>query len=233
MSLDPAVPFSSAGIGRLVLLVGVSLFYIASFLSLGLFVSTVTRRSASSLVVLLMIWAGLVFILPNLGTLLARQIVDVPSVKALSEKREQIWTREVLQWILTKGDDWDARIIRMNQEFDQLEEDYRNKFDRLIRTAKTINRLSPAASFVYAATEIAGTGIGEEGRLKRDVIRFKNQYLADVQRGQKTHSAFAYRYRSVGEVLAGGGLFDLVWLLVFNIVFFAGGFAALVRYDVR
>jgi hypothetical protein len=121
----------------------------------------------------------------------------------------------------------------MNQEFDQLEEDYRNKFDRLIRTAKTINRLSPAASFVYAATEIAGTGIGEEGRLKRDVIRFKNQYLTDVRRGQKTHSAFAYRYRSVGEVLAGGGLFDLVWLLVFNIVFFAGGFVALVRYDVR
>jgi ABC-type transport system involved in multi-copper enzyme maturation permease subunit len=233
MSLDPAVSFSSAGFGRLGLLLAASLVYIALFLSLGLFISTVTRRSASSLVVLLMIWAGLVFILPNLGTLLARQIVEVPSVRALSEKREQIWTREVLLRILEKGSDWDARINRMNLEFDQMEEDYRNKFDRLVRTAKTINRLSPVASFVYVATDIAGTGIVEEGRLKREVIRFKNQYLADVQKGQKEHSAFAYRYRSVGEVLASGGLFDLVWLLVFNIVFFAAGFAALVRYDVR
>ena len=232
MSLDPAIRLTADGWGRLGLLLASSLIYIALFLSLGLFLSTLTRRSSVSLVILLLIWSSLVFILPNLGTLLARQIVKIPSVQALSEKRQQIWTREILLQYSDPGS-WDERIRRINREFDQMEEDYRNQFDRLVRTAKAINRLSPAASFVYAATEIAGTGIGEEGRLKREVIRFKNQFLDEVQRQQKERSAFAYRYRSVGDVLAAGGLFDLAWLLVIAIVFFSAGFAAMVRYDVR
>lgn len=232
MSLDPAIRLTADGWGRLGLLLASSLIYIALFLSLGLFLSTLTRRSSVSLVILLLIWSSLVFILPNLGTLLARQIVEIPSVQALSEKRQQIWTREILLQYSDPGS-WDGRIRRINREFDQMEEDYRNQFDRLVRTAKAINRLSPAASFVYAATEIAGTGIGEEGRLKREVIRFKNQFLDEVQRQQKERSAFAYRYRSVGDVLAAGGLFDLAWLLVIAIVFFSAGFAAMVRYDVR
>ncbi len=233
MSLDPAVRLSGSGLGRLALLLATSLIYVALFLSLGIFISTVTRRSASSLVVLLFIWSLLVFILPNLGTLLARQFVDVPSVRALSEKREQIWTREVLMRYTDKTDNWDARIKNMNAEFDKMEEDYRNKFDRLIRLSKNINRISPAASFVYAATEIAGTGIGEEGLLKSEVIRYKNRFLEDIRSGIKGHAAFSYRYRSVGRVLAEGSLFDIAWLLVFNIVFFAAGYAAVVRYDVR
>jgi ABC-type transport system involved in multi-copper enzyme maturation permease subunit len=233
MSLDPAVRLSGSGLGRLALLLAISLIYVALFLSLGIFISTVTRRSASSLIVLLFIWSLLVFILPNLGTLLTRQFVDVPSVRALSEKREQIWTREVLMRYTDKTDNWDARIKNMNAEFDRMEEDYRNKFDRLVRVSKTINRLSPAASFVYAATDIAGTGIGEEGLLKSEVTRYKNRYLEDLRTGIKEHAAFGYRYRSVGRVLADGGLFDVAWLLVFNIVFFAASYAAVVRYDVR
>ena len=58
---------------------------------------------------LLLLWAGLVFILPNLGTLLARQIVNVPSTKALSEKRQQIWTSEILSAYSGNGG-WDGRI---------------------------------------------------------------------------------------------------------------------------
>jgi len=232
MNLDSAVHLSASGLGRLAFLLATSLIYIGLFLSLGVFISTVTRRSASSLVVLLFIWSLLVFVLPNLGTLLARQFVDVPSVRSLSEKRQQIWTREVLL-AYPNWDSWDERIKTMNAEFDQMEEDYRNKFDRLVRASKTICRLSPAASFVYASTEIAGTGIGEEGLFKREVIRYKNRTLEDVRSGIKAHPAFAYRYRSIGRVLAEGGLFDMAWLLVFNIVFFAASYVAVVRYDVR
>jgi len=232
LSFDPAFRLTSSGIGRLALLLGLSLAYIALFLTLGMFISTVTRRSSSSLVVLLLIWAMMVFVLPNLGTLVARQIVELPSVRALQEKREQIWTREILLTYSDRGNR-DTHLRRMNQEIDALEEDYRNKFDRLVRLAKSVNRISPAAAFVYAATEIAGTGAGEESRLKREVVRYKNQILSSGTLEGKRAAAFAYSYRSVGNVLAEGGLFDLSWLLVFNIVFFAAAYAAVVRYDVR
>jgi hypothetical protein len=54
-----------------------------------------------------------------------------------------------------------------------------------------------------------------------------------MDRGVKEHPAFVYRYRTVGRVLAEGGLFDLAWLTISLILFFALGFVAFVRYDVR
>jgi len=241
MNLDPLVRFPASSLGRFFLLILTALIYIALFLSLGIFISALTRRSASSLVVLLLIWAVTVFVVPNLGTLLARQIIDVPSVKALSEKQDQVWTREVLQMEIerrAKNDRGTGDIVKrhfdiINRELNQREEDYRNKFDRLVRLSKNINRLSPAASFVYAATELAGTGIGEESTLKENVLRYKDSVFSNLERGEKQAPAFTYRYRSVGQFLVQGGLFDLAWLVFFNILFFAMGYVAFARYDVR
>ena len=234
MSFDPDLRLSGPELGRLVLILAAGLVYIALFLSLGLLVSSLVRRSATSLVVLLLVWAALVFVLPNLGTLLARQFVDVPSVKALAEKRQQIWTREVLKTYTEEGS-WDERVATMNGEFDRMEEDYRLKFERLVRLSRSINRLSPAASLMDAATEIAGTGIGDEMRLKAEVIRYKNQALPSLSRDRtaKEAPAFSYRARSLTEVLADGSLVDLAWLVVLNVLLFAAGTVAFVRTDPR
>ena len=172
-----------------------------------------------------------VFIIPNLGTLIARQIVEVPSVRALSEKRNQTWTREVLLGLRDRN--WDERFNRISQENDLMEEDYRNKFNRLIRISKNLNRISPVASYIYAVTDIAGTGIEEEGRLKTEVIRYKNQIFPDVVEQKESFPNFSYRYRSLSQVFAGGVLFDTAWLLFFNVFFFALSYVGMVKYDVR
>ena len=236
ISLDPAVRFSADQALRLALILALSLVYIAFFLSLGILVSALTRRASSSLVILLFAWALLVFVLPNLGTLAARQLVDVPSVRALSEKRQQVWTREVLLGI--RGEkDWAARVKTISAENDALEADYRVKFDRLVALSKNINRISPVASFVYAATEIAGTGIGEEGAFKREIVRYKDSLidrtLADPDKGTADSPAFRYAYRPLGDVLAAGALFDIAWLAACGILFFALSYLAFIRYDVR
>jgi ABC-type transport system involved in multi-copper enzyme maturation permease subunit len=232
MGLDPSIHVGQMGAGRLVLLIAVALVYMAFFLSLGMFISAITRRSASSLVILLLVWSLLVFILPNLGTLAARQLVDLPSVRSLSEKREQIWTREVL---LGLGDraHWPEHYARINSEYNQMEEDFRNRFEHLVRLSKAINRISPAASLVYAATEIAGTGIGEESRFKGEVLRYKDRVLEDKNQDLKEAPAFSYDYRSIGRVLADGGLIDIAWLVILTVIVYAAGYAAIVRTDVR
>lgn len=236
LALDPAIGFSAGGIVRLVLILALTLLYIAFFLSLGLLVSALTRRASSSLVILLFAWVLLVFVLPNLGTLVARQAVDVPSVRALSEKRQQIWTREVLLRIRGEGD-WPSHVKAISAENDALEADYRVKFDRLVRLARSINRISPAAGFVYAATEIAGTGIGEESALKKEVIRYKNglldRTLASPDPGIADHPAFRYAYRPLDRVLAEGALVDAGWLAAAAVLLFALAHLAFVRYDVR
>ena len=235
---DPDVHFTAGQIGRLGLILVLSILYLAFFLSLGMLVSALTRRAVTSIIVLLFVWALFVFVLPNLGTLVARQFVSVPSVRALSEKREQTWTREVLLGIRREGnlaDHW--RTI--SHENDRMEEDFRLKFERLVRLSRNINRLSPAASLLDAATGIAGTGIDEESRLKTEVVRYKNAIIdpiiADQIAGNREarYPAFVYRPRPLGEVFAAGALFDAAWLAVFNILAFALAYASFVRYDVR
>lgn len=228
---DPDIYFSSGDLFRLAVILFISLIYIALFLSLGILISTLTKRAAASIVILLFIWAIVVFVIPNLGTLLARQIVDIPSVRALSEKREQIWTREVL--LIYEDKDRIAHFQTIHDDMDKLEEDYRNKFSRLIKLSKNINRISPVAGFIYAVTEIAGTGIGEEDCLKRDIIRYKNNIFQDVVVNKKEYPAFYYRYRSLSQIFVQGALFDSAWLIFFVILFFALSYFAFVRYDVR
>ncbi len=235
---DPNVRFTAGQLGRLGVVLALALLYMAFFLSLGMLVSALTHRAATSLIVLLFAWALLVFVLPNLGTLVARQFVGVPSVRALSEKRQQTWTREVLLGI-SKGGNWVDRMRTVSRENDLMEEDYRLKFDRLVRLSRTINRLSPAAGLLDAATGIAGTGIDEESRLKAEVVRYKNavldQLIADQAAGKRDsqYPAFVYRPRALGQVFADGALIDLAWLAVFNVLAFALAYAGFVRYDVR
>jgi ABC-type transport system involved in multi-copper enzyme maturation permease subunit len=235
---DANVRLDGDRLGRLGLILVLALLYLALFLSLGMLVSALTRRAATSVIVLLFVWALLVFVLPNLGTLAARQFIHVPSVRALTEQREQTWTREVLLGI-GKGGNWADHMRTISRENDRMEEDYRLKFDRLVRLSRTINRISPAASLLDAATEIAGTGIGEESRLKAEVVRYKNaiidQLISDAAAGRRDarYQAFVYRPRPLAGIFAAGALFDLAWLAVFNIVIFALAYAGFIRYDVR
>ncbi len=238
LMLDPDVRLSGGQLGRLGLMLGLSLVYLSFFLTLGMLVSTLTKRAATSVVVLLFLWSLFVFVLPNLGTLVARQFVEVPSVKALAEKREQDWTREVLLGI-SKGGNWPERMRALSAETDRTEQDYRLKFERLVRLSRNINRISPAASFLDASSEIAGTGIAEESRLKAEVIRYKDslidRLIADHDSGKRDvqYPAFVYTARPLAEIFAEGALFDTAWLAFFNILAFALAFVAFIRYDVR
>lgn len=232
LGLSPTFRLDGGQALRLAFLLAWSLAYAALFLSLGLLVSALVRRSSSSLVVLLLVWALLVFVLPNLGTLAARQLVDVPSVKALSEKRDQVWTREILL-SYSDPDGRETRIAAIHDELDRMEEDYQARFGRLVRLARAINRISPAAGFASTATEAAGTGLAEESRLKREIIGYKNRVLPDVLAGRKDIAPFTYRYRPLGSVLAEGGLIDIAWLLAWTVLLFGAGYAAVARTDPR
>ncbi len=140
---------------------------------------------------------------------MARQFVAVPSVRALSEKQEQAWTREVLLGI-SKGGNWADHMRTLSAEDDRMAQDYRLKFERLVRLSRNINRVSPAASFLDAASEIAGTGIGEETRLKGDVVRYKDSIIdrmiadVDARKRDAQYPAFTYKPRPLAEIFAAG-----------------------------
>jgi len=66
----------------------VSLLFFTFFIALGLLVSALTRRSATSFLVLLVIWVVLVFIVPRAGVMAAGQLMEVPSVAEIQSRKD-------------------------------------------------------------------------------------------------------------------------------------------------
>ncbi len=228
--------------------------YLAVFFSLGLLISCLTHRSSTSLFISLFVWAILVFLIPNLGNILARQLVEIPTVQHLELKRRRNWIkgdfelRELKRrrdrikgdFELRKVDDSRRQgiiIRRMMAEIDKLNEDYRNHFNRLVKVSQNITRFSPAAAFTFLATDIMGTGMAEERRLKRTVLQSRNiliDWYMNENRDEKSKPPiFNYQRSSVKEILGQGGLSNFLILILFNILFFTGAYVTFLRYDVR
>jgi len=229
VTISPLVQMDGENWAKLGLFLLSSVLYLAVFFSLGLLISCLTHHSSSSLVISLFLWAMLVFFIPNLGNILARQFVEIPTVQQLEVKRSQIWIKEVFERINREKN---AREVvgAINSENDKLIADYRNRFDRLVSVSQNITRFSPAAAFTCLATDLMGTGISEERRLKKAVLLYKDLIWNKQQNDLPT---FNFHRSSIKEVFGFGGLANLMILILFNMLFFVSAYVAFLRYDVR
>lgn len=236
ITFSPLVQMQANQWVRLFLFILSSICYMAVFFSLGLLISALTHRASSSLVISLFVWSLLIFVLPNLGNILARQIVQIPSVQQLEVRRQHIWIKEVFD--ASHGRiQWNDSHPNINRENNMLMADYRSKFRHLVNISKNITRLSPAAAFAFLATDLAGTGLVEEDRVKQVVLQYKNQVF-----GRETDSdgnligefpTFSYNRMRLEDVLNWESLGNFLILILFNILFFATAYVAFLRYDVR
>jgi len=229
VTLSPMVDMNPNNWLKLGLFLLSSMIYLAVFFSLGLLISCLTHRSSTSLVISLFVWTILVFLIPNLGNILARQFVEIPTVQQLELKLEQSWTKNRFEEHWADPSEHEKMYSRMGAENDKLTEDYRNRFNRLVKVSQNITRFSPAAAFTFLATDITGTGMAEERKLKRAVL----EYLKDGDDDKGDKPVFSYRRSSIREVLGPEGLSSCLILILFNILFFVGAHVAFLRYDVR
>lgn len=246
VQLDPAVHVTGDQTLRFLCTLGLTGLYLALFLSLGILFSTLARRTATALVGLLLAWAMLVFLLPNLGTLLARQITPIPSVASMQEKASQTWTREILLFLeeRSRGDmpspmaEACARehFMKILHEHDVQLEQYLNCLQRLSSRAQMLNRLSPVASFGYATTEICGTGLGEEMHLRRRLGEYARQVvpvLLDSKSDKPVVQAFEFQPRDLVTIFREGALFDALWLLLGNAILLVASIWAFARLEIQ
>jgi ABC-type transport system involved in multi-copper enzyme maturation permease subunit len=77
--LSPRIAFSFDDWSRVVLLFAMSIVYLMIFMLMGMFVSTRTRSSATSVVLCLFAWVLFVFIIPNLSVYAAQSLIKVES----------------------------------------------------------------------------------------------------------------------------------------------------------
>jgi len=243
VTLSPMVDMNAQHWAKLGLFLLSGVIYLAAFFSLGLLISCLTHRSSTSLVISLFVWAILVFLIPNLGNILARQFVQIPTTQQLELKRQQIRRRARVEMkrIPKTQPDFEKLLkaleLRTIAEGDKLDEDYRNRFNSLVKVSQNITRFSPAATFTFLATDIMGTGVAEERRLKRAAQNYKDNllelYMDENWDEKSKQPVFNYQRSSVKEILGQGGLGNCLILILFNVLFFTGAYVAFLKYDVR
>ncbi|MCP4664254.1 MAG: ABC transporter permease subunit [bacterium] len=152
----------------------------------------------------------------------------------------------------------EARTEKVEALAARLDEERLNRQLLQERLAFGLARISPAAAFSIAALQLAGTAL----ELPRHYLDQARAYQRVFERFQKEKTggrssggvmmvmrvagqddeevaidphelpAFDYQDPPAGRILR-GAVFDLGLLVLFNVLFIAGGFVAFLRYDVR
>jgi ABC-type transport system involved in multi-copper enzyme maturation permease subunit len=86
------VPMTGSDWLKLTTLIGVSILYFTFFIALGLLVSSLTRTSSVSFLLLLVAWITLVLIVPRGATMAAGQLVNVPTVAEIESQKDRYRT---------------------------------------------------------------------------------------------------------------------------------------------
>lgn len=222
---------------RLGLMLVAALCYISIFFALGVLVSATSSSSPRALVVLLFLWAVIVFALPNIGQLVAAQVSPLPAGDTQEALRSQAFAKNRFLAIQSHGRDPNGSAEAFNGEYDRLVEQYRVRLETLVVTSKRLCRLSPAASLTYVFTDLARTGIGDLRRLNTALMQFKTGNLrpliGQLDRRAQPPPPFQFSPASLGDAWRQGLGVDLVLLAMMAAVLFAAASIAALRTDPR
>ena len=216
LALFTGAPLQAEHWIRIAAIFAFSLIYLSVFFTLGLFISTLTHRPATALIFGLFIWAIWALGVPRVGLLTARTITPVLSAGEHRQAKERVATRH--------------EITEQEREtLWQMDDAYVASVDRQIKLGQTLARLSPMASYVYASTTLAQTGIADYRDYRTRVSQWGRE---NARKAEWPWPEFAHRSLSLHQSFAEIAI-DLVGLLLWNVLLFMGANLAILRYDVR
>lgn len=271
----PNVTLSSQDWLALGLIILISLVYLSLFFSLGIFVSTRAAKSAASVLTLLFIWVVFALAIPNISPYVAGWLLPTRTYEDFLE--QQSYTGKDYDWHAQRAkykaqgysDEEAGKLLdayhkehyrRMTQSIANSERALKNATERQISLAQNISRLSPVCSFIYAATNLAGTGVFDKIRFEQEAERFKDEFVRysedkvrevetslpapgtqeymkrlkenDAKMNFSDKPTFAYHQQPLEERIR-ASLIDISFLLLFNALFFMGAYLSFLKYDVR
>ena len=248
MAVHPAVDITGEDWVRIGFIALFSLAYISIFFLLGLFVSALTHRGATSLLIILLLWVVWVMGAPNLGVLLARRISPVPESLAFMSEKQAVRERE-----------FDSGMDR-DEAYWQADDRYIATVNKQADLVQKLTRISPVASYTYITATLARTGVAESQKFKRSAIdwdrnirRMSHQRMQAYRKEMEEHEAgrlseppkrpkgayewakeAPFRYEEMRFSEAFGSIWaDVFLILGLNIIFLMASYLSFLRYDVR
>lgn len=186
----PLIAFAGENWLRILLLLIISLGYIALFFFIGLFISALTQRAATAALMSLAIWVILTLVVPNVGWLVAKQIVGVPSQQQIDTEKFKI-AREIEEAAERKkpsgifvpgyGKFHPEVQTQIEEARREIEERYANLRQKRLTFSQILTRFSPAGAYVHASTGLAQTGIEDEAFYHLQLGQHKSQLDAIIK----------------------------------------------------
>ena len=166
-----------------------SLLYLSIFVLLGMFVSSRTAHSANSMVILLLVWVGVVILIPSFGRIISdaarqspteaelqRRLTEVDQ-KIRDDSRSGKFGRNAGMFSSDPekcNPPATARWVNARREaYNQVYEDHLNKMMAPATFGRYFTRLSPTVLYQCASEAIAGTGINRFKSLYQQVKRYQ------------------------------------------------------------
>lgn len=150
--------------------------YLSFFLTLGLMISCFARRPASSSVVVLLVWALLVFVIPSLTAQTAAWRVSLPDAQRMESRNTETWISNAFERVEARREDNTVAgdlAGEVLQSTSGLDRDFFARALRRLRLHGLFALLSPASSLSRGATAIAATGPESELRFKGDLLAYR------------------------------------------------------------
>jgi len=185
------VNFTPEQWGRIGMIGFISMVYASCFLMLGLFVSSITRSSTASLVILLFLWTIFIAIVPSTGRIAADKLQPVPPDRIINRKIGDAWSRvadtypkDTFNWggwnyrppvpeqVLRRGKaSWEIAEAQ-----DRVRDDYRNEMLSQLRLAQNLVRVSPMMTYTFLCEAVVGTGLSRSESFMSQVRKFRNEW---------------------------------------------------------
>lgn len=184
LARDPLIVFGGENWLRILLLLIISLAYLALFFFIGLFISALTQRAATAALMSLAIWVILTLVVPNIGWLVAKQVIRVPSQQQIDTEQfktareiEDDAERRKPSGMFVPGygkfhPEVQPQIEAARQE---IEERYANLRQKRLTFSQILTRFSPAGAYVHASTSLSQTGIEDEEFYHLQLVQHKSQ----------------------------------------------------------
>ena len=185
------VNFTAEQWGRIGIIAAISLVYVSCFLMLGLLVSSITRDSTTSLVVLLFLWTIFIAIVPSSGRIVAGKLQKVTPGRIISKRIfpgawEQVGDRapsDAFNWNWNYEPPVPAQVIRRGKTTweigelqDRIRDDHRKEMVNQLRLAQNLMRVSPMTIYTFLCEAIAGTGLSRSESFMAQVKRFRDEW---------------------------------------------------------
>lgn len=232
-----------------------SVLYLSSMYTLGLFVSAASRRSATSVITMLLLWAGLSLAIPNLAPYVASALRPVPGAAEIGAQKRKVFREEIAaaeasvagrltgvtdrreRWRLQRGV-MEAAMAEIGRQRGRIDESFDNSMNSQVAVGRAISRLSPFACYLHAGTALCATGTDASARLSDQMSGYHatlDQWIAVTEddpdnEWRREVPEFTYRPPSLGERLS-ASVVDLGLLVGYNAIFLLGAGVVFLRTE--